>query len=63
MDSVLSPESNTYGPLHLPSYRGMFANNVIKELPLAREQADFEAMEEAGQRLIDIRVKFDRVEH
>ena len=54
-----------YGLLHVPAYRGRFANNLSKQLPripLAADKKHFYALAEAGENLGSLHVGFDHVE-
>ena len=52
-----------YGMLHHPEYRARYAENLKRELPripLSGKAADFHAFAEAGRKLIELHVKYDR---
>ena len=53
-----------YGILHSEDYRTRYANNLMKELPRiprVATYADFKAFEEAGRKLADLHINFERV--
>jgi predicted helicase len=50
-----------YGSLHLPSYRERFADNLKKELPRIPFLADFQAVAEAGKRLAELHLGYERL--
>ena len=53
-----------YGLLHSPEYRGRFQNNLSKELPripAVKRFEDFKAFSDAGRKLGDLHVAFERV--
>lgn len=53
-----------YGILHSEDYRTRYANNLMKELPRIPRVAtfaDFKAFEEAGRKLADLHINFERV--
>lgn len=53
-----------YGILHSEDYRTRYANNLTKELPRIPRVAtfkDFKAFEEAGRKLADLHINFERV--
>lgn len=52
-----------YGILHSPDYRTKYANNLSKELPRIPRVAtyeDFKAFSEAGRKLADLHVNFEK---
>ena len=54
-----------YGLLHSPDYRDRYADNLTKELPripAVKTYADFRAFSDAGRRLGDLHVNYERVE-
>lgn len=51
-----------YGVLHQPSYREKFAANLKRELPRIPFRDDFRAFADAGRRLADLHVHYEKVE-
>jgi predicted helicase len=51
-----------YGVLHQPAYRERFAENLKLELPRVPFLDDFRAVADAGRRLADLHVGYERVE-
>ena len=51
-----------YGVLHHPAYREKFGDNLKRELPRIPFLADFRAIAEAGQRLAELHVGYEKVE-
>ena len=54
-----------YGLLHVPAYRGRFANNLSKQLPnvpLTADKKHFYELAEAGEKLGSLHTGFDHVE-
>ena len=54
-----------YGLLHSPEYRERFQNNLSKELPripAVKRYEDFKAFSEAGRKLGDLHVSFEKVD-
>jgi predicted helicase len=54
-----------YGLLHSPDYRERFADNLGKELPripFVKTAADFWAFSQAGRKLADLHLNYERVE-
>ena len=50
-----------YGVLHHPGYREKFGDNLKRELPRVPFLADFRAVSEAGRRLADLHVGYEKV--
>jgi predicted helicase len=53
-----------YGLLHSPEYRERFQNNLSKELsriPTVKQYEDFKAFSDAGHKLADLHVNFEKV--
>ncbi|WP_228986765.1 DEAD/DEAH box helicase [Micromonospora sp. DH13] len=51
-----------YGLLHSPAYRERFAADLKKSLPRIPKVADFSGFAEAGRKLADLHVGYERVE-
>lgn len=51
-----------YGVLHHPGYRERFGENLRRELPRIPFLSDFRAVAEAGRRLAELHVGYERVE-
>ena len=51
-----------YAALHLPEYRDKFADNLKKELPRIPFLADFRPCSEAGKRLAEFHLGYERLE-
>ena len=51
-----------YGVLHHPAYREKFGDNLKRELPRIPFLSEFRAISEAGRRLADLHVGYEKVE-
>jgi predicted helicase len=51
-----------YGVLHHPAYREKFADNLKRELPRIPFMGEFRAISEAGRRLADLHLGYEKVE-